>query len=538
MTQTAVKRIAISLATLALSSAAAFADGWRVRTLVPGSAFHGVHGLAIDQAGRLLAGSVVGQAIYEVSKRGKAKVFVPPPLGMADDIAIAPDGTMAWTGYLVGDVYSKKGDGPIKKLASGLPGINSLAYRSDGRLYATQVFLGDALYEIDVNGVNPPRKIMEKMGGLNGFEIGKDGKLYGPLWFKGQIVRVDLDAAKIEVLADGFKVPAAVNLNSKGEIFVVDTKAGELIKVDPATRAKTIVAKLKTGLDNLAIDKHDRIYVSNMVDNSIQEVNPANGRVRTIISGKLAIPGGLGVTTENGRDTLHVADVFAYRQVDGASGKVTTIARMQGDELEYPMSARAAGDRVALSSWFTGTVQMFDAKTGKSLSMLHKIKTPHDAAPMPDGSVIVAEFAEGVLSQRGGRFGELGRPVATGLVTPLGVAVAGNIAYVSEPMAGRVSRVNIDTGEKQMLVGGLKMPEGVALTKEGTLIVAEVGAKRLVEIDKDGKVREIAANLPIGLSAPAGMPPTNVPTGVAVGGTGAIYMTSDLDNAILKITRK
>ncbi len=327
-------------------------------------------------------------------------------------------------------------------------------------------------------------------------------------------------------------VPAAAGIASAVPV------SGEVIKVDPATRAKTIVAKLKTGLDNLAIDKHDRIYVSNMVDNSIQEVNPANGRVRTIISGKLAIPGGLGVTTENGRDTLHVADVFAYRQVDGASGKVTTIARMQGDELEYPMSARAAGDRVALSSWFTGTVQMFDAKTGKSLSMLHKIKTPHDAAPMPDGSVIVAEFAEGVLSQRGGRFGELGRPVATGLVTPLGVAVAGNIAYVSEPMAGRVSRVNIDTGEKQMLVGGLKMPEGVALTKEGTLIVAEVGAKRLVEIDKDGKVREIAANLPIGLSAPAGMPPTNVPTGVAVGGTGAIYMTSDLDNAILKITRK
>ena len=66
---------------------------------------------------------------------------------MADDIAFAPDGTMAWTGFLTGDVYSRKGDGPVKKLASGLPGINSLAFRRDGQLYATQVFLGDALYE-------------------------------------------------------------------------------------------------------------------------------------------------------------------------------------------------------------------------------------------------------------------------------------------------------------------------------------------------------------------------------------------------------
>ncbi len=43
---------------------------------------------------------------------------------MADDIAFAPDGTMAWTAFLTGDLYSRKGDGPVKKLASGLPGIN------------------------------------------------------------------------------------------------------------------------------------------------------------------------------------------------------------------------------------------------------------------------------------------------------------------------------------------------------------------------------------------------------------------------------
>lgn len=532
-----MKRITICFAALAFSSTAGFAEGWRTRVLVPGSAFHGVHGLAVDKEGRLLAGSVIGQAIYQVSK-GKAKVLVPPPQGMADDIAIAPDGTMAWTAYLVGDIYSKKGDGPIRKLASGLPGINSIAYRGDGRLYATQVFLGDALYEIDTNGVNPPRKIMENMGGLNGFEIGKDGKLYGPLWFKGQIVRVDLDAAKIEVLAEGLKVPAAVNLDSKGRIYAVDTKAGELLRIDPATRAKTVVAKLKTGLDNLAIDKQDRIYVSNMVDNSIEEVNPKSGRSRVLISGKLAVPGGLAVTSENGRDTLHVADVFAYRQVDGESGRVKTIARMQGDELEYPMSARASGDRVALSSWFTGTVQIFDAKTGKSLSMAHNIKTAHDAVPMPDGSFLVAEYAGGAITQRGGRFGDLGRPVTTGLVTPLGLAVSGDVVYVTEPAAGRVTRVDINTGEKTTVASGLKLPEGIALMKDGALAVAEVGARRLVSIARDGKVSEIAGNLPIGLPAPAGMPPSYVPTGVAVGATGAIYVTSDIDNSILKITRK
>ena len=50
---------------------------------------------------------------------------------MSDDIAFAPDGTMAWTAFLTGDLYSRKGDGAVKKLASGLPGINSLAFRKD-----------------------------------------------------------------------------------------------------------------------------------------------------------------------------------------------------------------------------------------------------------------------------------------------------------------------------------------------------------------------------------------------------------------------
>ncbi|HBT06597.1 MAG TPA: hypothetical protein DEB22_09265, partial [Alcanivorax sp.] len=62
------------------------------------------------------------------------------------------------------------------------------------RLFATQVFMGDALYEIDRSGEQPPRKIIEGMGGLNGFEFGPDGHLYGPLWFKGEVVRVNVES--------------------------------------------------------------------------------------------------------------------------------------------------------------------------------------------------------------------------------------------------------------------------------------------------------------------------------------------------------
>jgi sugar lactone lactonase YvrE len=535
--------LATTVAAIVLgNTAVASAQTYEVTKLVPGSAFHGVHGLGIDKSGRLFAGSVAGAALYEVDRNnGTAKIAVPSPEGMADDIAFAPDGTMAWTGFLTGDLYSRKGDGAVKKLASGLPGINSLAFRKDGRLYATQVFLGDALYEIDVEGVKPPRKIMEKMGGLNGFEFGPDDMLYGPLWFKGQVARVDVDKAELSVVADGFKIPAAVNFDSKGNLFVVDTALGQLVRVDPKTGAKKMVAQLKPSLDNLAIDDKDRIFVSNMADNGIQEVDPETGTAKQVIIGKLALPGGIGVVSDGGKDTIYIADVFAYRTVDGATGEVSEPARMHADgvTLEYPMSATASGDDVLLSSWFTGTVQLIDRKTGKTKEMLHDFKAPHDAVKLGDGSILVNELGSKSLVRASGEHGKDRTVVIGGLEGPVGlVAGSGGTVYLTEAFAGQVSKVEAN-GEKTVVAKDLKGPEGIALAPDGKLIVAEVGAKRIIQIDPaSGTVTEIAANLPIGLPAAPGGLPSNIPTGVGVGATGVIYFSSDVENAIYKVVKK
>jgi sugar lactone lactonase YvrE len=535
--------LATTVAAIVLgNTTGASAQTYEVTKLVPGSAFHGVHGLGIDKSGRLFAGSVAGAALYEVDRtNGTAKIAVPSPEGMSDDIAFAPDGTMAWTAFLTGDLYSRKGDGAVKKLASGLPGINSLAFRKDGRLYATQVFLGDALYEIDVEGVKPPRKIMEKMGGLNGFEFGPDDMLYGPLWFKGQVARVDVDKAELSVVADGFKVPAAVNFDSKGNLFVVDTALGQLVRVDPKTGTKKMVAQLKPSLDNLAIDDKDRIFVSNMADNGIQEVDPETGAAKQVIIGKLALPGGIGVVSDGGKDTIYIADVFAYRTVDGATGEVSEPARMHADgvTLEYPMSATASGDDVLLSSWFTGTVQLIDRKTGKTKEMLHDFKAPHDAVRLGDGSILVNELGSKSLVRASGEHGKDRTVVIGGLEGPVGlVAGSGGTVYLTEAFAGQVSKVEAN-GEKTVIAKDLKGPEGIALAPDGKLIVAEVGAKRIVQIDPaNGTIAEIAANLPIGLPAAPGGLPSNIPTGVGVGATGVIYFSSDIENAIYKVTKK
>lgn len=508
--------------------------------LVAPSSFAGVHGLAIDQKGRLLAGSVLGNTLWEVDRStGAAKVLIDAPEGQADDIAVGPKGELAWTNYLMGMLRYRESDGaPMRVLAKDLPGLNSLDFdRSSGKLYASQVFLGDALWEIDRMGQKPPRLIKKDMGGFNGFEVGPDGMLYGPLWFKGQVVKIDPTNGAMTVIADGFKIPAAANLDGKGNLWVVDARSGELVKVDLATGRKTVAKQLRPSLDNLAIAPDGTIYVSNMANNEVQSFDPATGVLRTLTSGKLATPAGLKI---EGR-TLWVADVFGFRQVDVRTGEVRDVFRMQRDpELDYPFAIGLSGTRFALTSWFTGTVQLVDRQTLRTVEIIHGLKAPFDAIPMADGSVIYAEIATGSITRASGPHFAEKQVLASGLGGPVQMIVGRDGALYVTEAAGKLTRIPLDASAPlRAIAEGLALPEGVAETPWGSFIVAESAARRLVEIDPaNGSRRTVAENLPIGLAAGPGLPPPYVVTGVAVGSDGSIYMAADRNNAIYRIRPK
>jgi streptogramin lyase len=503
--------------------------------LVAPSSFNGVHGLAVDAKGRLLAGSVVGNSLWEVDRQtGAARVMIAAPEGQADDIAVGPKGELAWTNYLMGMLRYRESDGaPMKILAKDLPGLNSLDFdRRNGKLYASQVFLGDALWEIDVSGAAAPRLIAKDMGGFNGFEVGPDGMLYGPLWFKGQVVKINPANGAITVINGEFKTPAAANLDGKGNLWVVDTRTGELSKVELASGRKTVVKQLKPAIDNLAISPEGTIYVANMADNSIEAFNPATGELRLLTGGKLAVPAGMKI---DGND-LWVADIFSFRKVDARTGSVQDIFRMQSSDMEYPFAVGVSPTHFALTSWFTGSVQLVERSTLKTSAMLHGLKAPSDAIPMPDGSVIYAELATGTISRASGdKFADK-KVIAQGLAGPVQMVLGRDGALYVTEAAGKLTRVNLADGSKSTVAEGLALPEGLSQTPWGTFIVAETAARRLTEIDPaNGSRRTVAENLPIGLAGGPGMPPPYVVTGVAVGRDGTIYMTADRDNGLYRI---
>lgn len=513
-----------------------------VEEVVPGHSFHGIHGLTFEPGDNdhVYVGSVIGMSIYKVNVHtGEWTVHVGPPEGMADDLEFGPDGSLYWTSFMLGKVHAKKDDGPIRELASGLPGINSLAFKQDGRLFATQVFLGDALYEIDTAGEKPARQIMKDMGGLNGFDFGPDGLLYGPLWFKGQVVKVDVDTAELTPVATDFKVPNAVNFDSQGNLYALDTAKGHTYRVDVETGEKTLISDFAYTSDNLAFDGDDRLYQTIIPENAIYEVNTETGEAREVIADPLSIPADIAIYTGGGRDDIYIADTFALRHVDGESGKVRDVARFERDEINYPTGIAVTADHIIVTGFYSGVVQVIDRETGEMLHEAEGFTGAYDVLELEDGSILVTQLMSGVTRLSGDGWSVKEKlPVRLAGATCLADA-GGGAFYVTETFGGRVSRVDLATNERTDVATDLKLPEGIDVAPDGRVIVAEAGRARVIAIDPGtGEVTTVKENLPIGLGAPPGLPASWIATGIAVADDGTIYFSADKEDALYRIAER
>jgi glucose/arabinose dehydrogenase len=85
----------------------------------------------------------------------------------------------------------------------------------------------------------------------------------------------------------------------------------------------------------------------------------------------------------------------------------------------------------------------------------------------------------------------------------------------------------------------LAAPEGLAVAPNGSLLVVESGAGRLVRIDlRTGRVSTVAEGLALGAQGIPDtpiVPPTWSFNGVAVGPSGAIYVSGDKANVLYRL---
>lgn len=526
-----VRRFVIALMSVL---AAVPAVGAEPEVFLKGNGMNGIHGIAVGRDGMLYVGSVVGQSIFRVDPTtGAAQLWQGPPLGMADDLVFAPDGRLVWTSFLLGKVHARGSDGSVQELATDLPGINSLAFHPDGRLFATQVFLADALHEIDPTGKKPARKVMEGMGGLNGFQFGPDGKIYGPLWFKGEVARVDVDAASLETVASGFGVPAAANFGPDGGLYVLDTLAGEVVRVDVKTGEKRVAAKIRTGLDNLDFGAEGTLYVTGMAESAVFRVNTADGSVREIAGAPLVMPTDLDYHD----GTLYIADLFSVRAVNPRTKE--SVAVVRAPLLEYAFGIDVSDRYIHTASWFNSAAQTIDRATGALVATYHDLPTAYDVLEDSDGSVLVLQMFAGSITrlyisdpEKREAFAR-GLPGATAMTRGLDGAI-----YVTLYGRGEIARVDAATGEVKVVVTGLTNPEGIATAPDGNLLILEEVGRAVKADPKTGRVESLAEGLSVSLDVLPSLPPMGNTCGITTSPEGEVYLSRQPDPAILLLTTR
>ena len=495
-----------------------------------GAKISGVNGIHFGPDGYLYATSVIGSDISVIDTEAKTIVKrYGPAEGVygPDDVAFNAQGDFYWTSILTGEVAGFDKSGSRLVAAELSPGVNPVTFSDDGRLFVAQCFFGDGLYEIDPLGEKEPRVIRDDLGpncGLNGMDWGPDDRLYGPRWFENEVISVDVDTGDSRVEASGLVVPAAVKFNSTGELHILDTGAGTVLK-RRGDGTIEVLAELQTGLDNFAFNKADDLFVSSYADGSIVKVS--DGGVEEIMPGGISHPGGLAVSGS----TLVIADLQSLRGVDIATRQdawlLTNIFR--SSPLGTTTAVSNYGDNLLLTSWLDNSVKVLDPSTGEIIQSIEGLGIPVSAAPFGD-YFAVAQHSDSAVSlfDKDGSFHAV---LSDDFDGPTHVLAFEDGLLVSDTVRGQVLRV-LANGTTEVLVKGLTTPEGLAVHK-GSIYVFEssTGKIKLVTGGSTMTVATLSAGSP---PATPEQPPSMIFNGLVVH-DGFLYAADEMKRAIFRI---
>jgi sugar lactone lactonase YvrE len=508
----------------------------------------GTFGLRFGPDGMLYVCTNGGLAVFDLSL-GQMVDFIGPERGVfgPEDVIFGPDGAMYWSAMFAGEVGRMTTDGTVTTQAIG-PGVNSLVFSDDGRLFLTEPWMTDTLMELDPELVDPPQQLGAGLGGLKNPEFGPDGLLYGALMWSNQVVRLDVNdpAGTVEVITDEIPGPFTARFGPDGMLYVVDRTNFRVVRLDPAAGSHTTYVELPFGPDNIAFALTGALFVSSYTDGVVAMALP-DGSVQEIVPGGLILPGGIAVQDRRDGESVFVGNLFSLREYDGATGALRSVERYRfpADEFGGAVSVTGAGDHLVLSMFFPpgrARVQRWDPAASEVLDDHWEFVVPTNAIAFGDDLVVV-DMGMGEGQAQVIRTGAGGTTILADatdqIFVPLGLATAGDDLWVGDWMTGTIWQLiddDVVLDPPVPVAQGLSGPEGIAVDRDGSLLVVEGTAGRISRVRlSTGAVTPVAAGLALSMGGFGTLPPFGLINGIDVGPSGAIYVPGDMANLIYRL---
>ena len=367
--------------------------------------------------------------------------------------------------------------------------------------------------------------------------------------------------------------PRGVAVDGSGNLHIADTSNRRIRKVTASTGFISTVAGTTQGFggdggsataaqllqpQGVALDGSGNLYIADSFSNRIRKVD-SSGNISTVAGGASG-DGGAAVAAQlnfpdgvapDGSGNLYIADTFnnRIRKVD-SSGNISTVAGTGTSGFSGDGGAAGAAQLnqpqgVALDG--SGNLYFADSNNNR----IRKIATvPGFSAGILSSGVITTVAGTGTS----GFSGDGGAATAAQLGAPRSVALdgAGNL-YIADWSDNRIRKVdssgNISTvagtgtsgfsGDGAAATAAqLNWPRGVAPDGSGNLYIADTFNHRIRKVNSSGIITTVAGTGTRGFSGDggaAGAAQLNRPYGVAVDGSGNLYIADSQNHRIRKV---
>lgn len=364
------------------------------------------------------------------------------------------------TGHL--DTVSAKGGDIIAP--------DDVAFDPAGNLYATEVMDGRVSMR---DAAGRTRVLRDDLPSANGITVHQGRLFIGECREGGRLVEVDRGGGPLRVLLENVPSPNAMEVGPDGYLYFPVMGANEIWRIDPDGSEPQRVAGELGVPDAVKFDAEGYLVSTQVHSGQVLRIDPRTGERRVLAQ------------LNPGLDNLTFVDNRLL--VSNFTGEITEILRdgetrtVLGGGLNWPLDLAVADGNVYIADGTYFYALLADG-TLRTAGMLFSPGYPGFlrglAADGPGEFVVTTSNGQVARYRPHHHESEV---LAEGFDQLYGVAIApGDAIVVAELGAGRV--LSIRAGEVEVLASGLHEPLGVAIAPDGTCLVSEAGSGRVLRL--------------------------------------------------------